>query len=132
MDGGIIILAFSVEHYSELILRYVEAKMSVRVNLYEARTVCLTFCRNCSLKPALRGFFSLRGAVGAAAVAAVASGRIAERDVGCLASAIDVDADDGSFVVLVDTSSDLLQDCLLFVGLVDPLLLDSEFALSTS
>ena len=31
MDGGIIILAFSVEHYSELLLRYVRAKKSVRV-----------------------------------------------------------------------------------------------------
>jgi len=30
MGGGIIVLAFSVEHYSELILRDTKAKMSVR------------------------------------------------------------------------------------------------------
>ncbi len=37
MDDGIIVLAFSVEHYSELILRYVKAKRVLEFNLYEAR-----------------------------------------------------------------------------------------------
>ena len=51
---------------------------------------------------------------------AVATVSISERDVGCLALTIDVDADDGSFVVvLVDMSPDLLGGCFLFVGLVD-------------
>ncbi len=84
--------------------------------MIEARTcflrdvdVCFTFCRNCSLKPALRGFFPLRGTVGAAAaIEVVATGRA----LGCLAPTIDVDADDGSFVVLVDVSPDLLRGCL--------------------
>ncbi len=76
--------------------------------------------------------------MGAAAVAAVESGGISERDVGCLlAPTIDVDTvadnDDGSFVVLVDNwSPDLLRASALIVGLVDPLLLDSEYSLSAS
>ena len=113
--------------------------MSVRVvqteDGFQHVDVCLTFFRNCSLKPALR-FFPLRETVGAAAVAAVATGSDAEKDVGFVASAIDVatvaDANDGSFVVLVDVIPDLLGDSLLFVGLADPLLLDSEFGLSAS
>lgn len=88
--------------------------------------VCLTFCRNCSLKPALRGFFPLRGTVEVAAVAAVATGRA----LGCLAPTIDVDADDGSFVVLVDVSPDLLRGCLSFVGLADTLSLELDASLS--
>ncbi len=113
--------------------------MSVRVGQNRGRVfnnihvdVCLTFCRNCSLKPALRGFFfTLSGTVGAAAAAAaVASGSISESDVGCLlAPTIDVDTvaddDDGSFVVLVDNwSPDLLRATALIAGLADPLLLD--------
>ena len=96
MDGGIIILAFSVEHYPELVLRDIKAKNECQ-SWTEPRTrfqhidIYLTFCRNCSLKLALRGFLLLRGTVGAAAVAAVASGCISGRDVGCLAPTIDVD-----------------------------------------
>ena len=49
---------------------------------------------------------------------------------GCLALAIDVDADDGSFVVLVDVSPDLLRGCFLFVCLDDPLSLELDSSLS--
>jgi len=75
--------------------------------------------------------------VGAAAVVAVASGNISERDVGCLLPpTIDVDtvadADDGSFVVLVDVLPDLLCALVLIVGLFDALLLDSEYSMSAS
>ena len=42
------------------------------------------------------------------------------------------DADDGSFVVLVDISPGLIRGCLLFVGLDDTLLLELESSLSAS
>ena len=65
----------------------------------------LTFCTNSSLKPpALLGFFSLSGTVGAAAAAASAKVGNPDRGVGCLATAVETtlavaDGDDGSFVV---------------------------------
>ena len=66
--------------------------------------VLLTCCRNCSLKPALLGFFSFRGTGGAAAAAA--EGRVGNTDwdVGCLATpfateAVAADVDDGLDVV---------------------------------
>jgi hypothetical protein len=62
--------------------------------------VLLTLCKNSSLKPALRGFFSLKGTGGAAAAAA----RVGNPDgaVGCTAATDDTVAEtnDGkSFVV---------------------------------
>ena len=72
----------------------------------------------------------------AAAVAAVATGSVSERDDGCLvlttdvAAVADADADDGSFVVLVDMSPDLLR---LIFGLVDDAqLLELDASLSAS
>ena len=63
------------------------------------------------------------------AVAAVATGR----ESGCLALTIDVDADDGSFVVvLVDMSPDLPLTLSLIVGLVDAQLLELDASLSSS
>ena len=64
----------------------------------------LTMGTNSSLKPALRGFFSLRGILGAASAAASAKVGNPDRGVGCLATAVDTtlavaDGDDGSFVV---------------------------------
>ena len=44
----------------------------------------LTFCKNCSLKPALLGFFLLRGIGGAAAAAAAAKDGNLGSVVGCL------------------------------------------------
>jgi len=61
----------------------------------------LTLCKNCSLNPALLGFFSVMGTLGAAAAAAAARVGIPDRGVGCLSTAVDTVAvaDDGSFVV---------------------------------
>jgi len=77
----------------------------------------LTCCKNCSLKPALRGFFLTGGTVGAAAVAAAAKVGNPAWDVGgCLVTTDEsvADADDGSLVVFVlDTSFHLiLRGCL--------------------
>ena len=60
------------------------------------------------------------------AVAAVATGR----ESGCLALTIDVDADDGSFVVVVDMPPDLLRGCFLFGGLDDTPSLELDASLS--
>jgi hypothetical protein len=85
------------------------SKNSVRVGLREAHVatdyllVILTMGTNSSLKPALRGFFSFMGTLGAAAAAAAARVGNPDCDVGCLAAAVDTvtvaDADAGSFVV---------------------------------
>jgi hypothetical protein len=95
---------------------------SFRVGLIQAHVatdywVILTKGRNSSLKPALRGFFSLSGTVGAAAAAAAARVGNPDRDVGCLAAAVDTtvavaDADDGSFVVDDVSSLRLIRGCL--------------------
>ena len=89
-------------------------------------SVTLSFWRNCSLKPALRGFFSAAGTVGAASDAAT------DRALGCLAPT-SADADDGSFVVLVDMSPDLLRrGSLGFDDGLDDTLLDLDSSLSAS
>jgi FAD/FMN-containing dehydrogenase len=92
----------------------------------------LTFCRNCSLKPSLRGFFSCRRTAGAAAAAAAGTvGKITDCAVRCLATDVVTtvaDADDGSFVVN-EMSPHLIRDCLSSSGLDDTLL---ESSLSTS
>jgi hypothetical protein len=73
----------------------------------------LTCCRNCSLKPALRGFFSLRGTGGAAAAAAVAMVGNPDRDVGCLVPSVDSvsDVDDGTSFVVNDMSLNIIRGC---------------------
>ncbi len=85
----------------------------------------LTSCRNCSLKPALLGFFLAGGSVGAAAAAASAKVGNPGWDAGSLAADESVaDADDGSFVVLflLDMSSHRIRGCFFLSGLDDTLL----------
>lgn len=59
-------------------------------------------------------------------------GAAAATDIGCLVPR-STDADDGSFVVLVDMSPDVIRcGCLEFVVLDDTLLLDFDSSLSAS
>jgi len=86
---------------------------------------------NSSLKPALRGFFSFMGTLGAAAAAAAARVGNPDCDVGCLAAAVDTvtvaDADAGSFVV-DDVSLHLIRGCLRSSSGLDDTLVESPLS----
>jgi hypothetical protein len=98
----------------------------------------LTCCRNCSLKPARLGFFSLGGTGGAAAAAAAAKVGSPDGSVGHFVPGVDSvsDADDDSSFVVDDVDDVSLpvffapRNCLSFFKCLDDTQLESSISTS--